>query len=149
MPTISADSAWLALAAAAGGCIALQATANAALKTQLGDARYAAFFSICGTILSATLFMLVVRPAAPATAAAAADDGMQQRMHATRRERAARWALPGTFAKHCSCACSSLSPCTQHPTHPVTHVPSIHSASENLRPVTAVGMGRLHTSARS
>jgi bacterial/archaeal transporter family-2 protein len=69
MPTIPADAAWLSLAAAAGGCIALQATANAALKHQLGDGRYAAFFSICGTILSAVLFMLAVRPVAPAAAA--------------------------------------------------------------------------------
>jgi transporter family-2 protein len=69
MPIIPADAAWLSLAAAAGGCIALQATANAALKHQLGDGRYAAFFSICGTILSAAVFMLAVRPAAPAAAA--------------------------------------------------------------------------------
>ena len=38
------DSLWLALAAAAGGCIALQAAANTAIRHQLGDARYAAFF---------------------------------------------------------------------------------------------------------
>lgn len=63
------DSLWLTLAAAAGGCIALQATTNAALRQQLGDARYAAFFSICGTILTASAFMALVRPAAPAAAA--------------------------------------------------------------------------------
>lgn len=63
------DSIWLGLAAAAGGCIALQATANAALRHQLGDPRYAAFFSICGTILTASLFMLAVRPPLPPAAA--------------------------------------------------------------------------------
>lgn len=63
------DSLWLGLAAAAGGCIALQATANAALRHQLGDPRHAAFFSICGTILTASLFMLAVRPPLPPSAA--------------------------------------------------------------------------------
>lgn len=69
MAPVPADSAWLALAVAAGGCIALQAAANAALRHQLGDARYAAFFSICGTILTAIVFMLLVRPAPPSGAA--------------------------------------------------------------------------------
>lgn len=59
----------LGLAAAAGSCIACQAAANAALRQHLGDARFAAFFSICGTILTATTFMLVVRPPLPAVAA--------------------------------------------------------------------------------
>ncbi len=63
------DSLWLTLAALAGGCIALQATTNAALRQQLGDARYAAYFSICGTILIASIFMACVRPTAPAAAA--------------------------------------------------------------------------------
>ena len=69
MPSIPTDSLWLGLAAAAGGCIALQAAANGALKQQLGDGRYAAFFSICGTILTAVAFMVAVRPAAPTAAA--------------------------------------------------------------------------------
>jgi transporter family-2 protein len=69
MPLIPTDSPWLGLAAAAGGCIALQAAANGALKQQLGDGRYAAFFSICGTILTAVAFMLAVRPAPPTVAA--------------------------------------------------------------------------------
>lgn len=69
MPSIPPDSLWLGLAAAAGGCIALQAAANGALKQQLGDGRYAAFFSICGTILTAAAFMLAVRPAPPPAAA--------------------------------------------------------------------------------
>ena len=69
MPTLTIDALWLGLAAAAGGCIAMQAAANGALKQQLGDGRYAAFFSICGTILTAVAFMLVIRPAPPSAAA--------------------------------------------------------------------------------
>ena len=69
MSLIPTDSVWLGLAAAAGGCIALQAAANGALKQQLGDGRYAAFFSICGTILTALAFMLVLRPVPPPLAA--------------------------------------------------------------------------------
>ncbi|HYE30131.1 MAG TPA: DMT family transporter, partial [Methylomirabilota bacterium] len=38
------------LAIAAGACISLQAAANASLRTHLQDARWATFFSICGTI---------------------------------------------------------------------------------------------------
>jgi len=60
---------WILLAAGAGCCIALQAAANASFRGHLADARYAAFFSICGTILTASLFMLVVRPAFPGAAA--------------------------------------------------------------------------------
>jgi len=59
---------WLAFAVAAGGCIALQTAANGALKHQLGDARYAAFLSICGTMLTAVLLMLAARPALPSMA---------------------------------------------------------------------------------
>jgi transporter family-2 protein len=59
---------WIMLAAGAGACIALQASANASLRTNLGDPRYAAFFSICGTILTATAVMLALRPAPPALA---------------------------------------------------------------------------------
>lgn len=65
MPHIPIGSLWLALAVAAGSCIALQAAANGAMKHQLGDGRYAAFFSICGTIVTAALFMLAVRPTPP------------------------------------------------------------------------------------
>jgi transporter family-2 protein len=69
MPTVTTDALWLGLAAAAGGCIAMQAAAHGALKQQLGDGRYAAFFSICGTILTAVAFMLVTRPTPPPVAA--------------------------------------------------------------------------------
>jgi transporter family-2 protein len=63
------DFLWLFLAAAAGSCIALQAAANASLRSHLGDVRYAAFFSICGTIITACLVMLVIRPPFPSAAA--------------------------------------------------------------------------------
>ena len=57
------------LAAAAGACLSLQAAANASLRTHLNDVRWAAFFSICGTILTAVVFMLVVRPSLPSASA--------------------------------------------------------------------------------
>lgn len=63
------DSIWILLASAAGACIALQAAANGSLRTNLDDPRYAAFFSICGTILTAGLVMLLLRPSPPSAAA--------------------------------------------------------------------------------
>jgi transporter family-2 protein len=64
---------WVCLAAAGGACIAIQAAANGSLRTNLGDPRYAAFFSICGTIATAVLLMLAIRPnLPPATAFRAA-----------------------------------------------------------------------------
>lgn len=60
---------WLMLAVGAGGCIAVQAAANGSLRANIGSVWYAAFYSICGTILTAGLFMLVARPTAPAMAA--------------------------------------------------------------------------------
>jgi transporter family-2 protein len=60
------------LAAGAGCCIALQAAANGKLRQNLtGDGpewagmAWAAYFSICGTILCATVAMLVLRPPFP------------------------------------------------------------------------------------
>ena len=56
------------LAAGAGSCIALQAVANTRLRHRLDtpdNSLYAAFFSICGTMLSVSLAMLVLRPALP------------------------------------------------------------------------------------
>ncbi len=69
MSLIPTGSLWLALAVAAGGCIAVQAAANGAFKHQLGDARYAAFLSICGTMLTALVCMLALRPAMPSMTA--------------------------------------------------------------------------------
>jgi transporter family-2 protein len=57
------------LAIAAGACISLQAAANASLRTYLQDARWATFFSICGTIVTAVIVMLIIRPAMPTVAA--------------------------------------------------------------------------------
>jgi transporter family-2 protein len=69
MIVIPSTATWLALAVSAGGCIAVQAAANGALKHQLGDARSAAFFSICGTMLTAILVMIAMRPAMPSMSA--------------------------------------------------------------------------------
>jgi transporter family-2 protein len=63
------DTLWILLATAAGACIAIQAAANGSLRTNLGDARYAAFFSICGTIATAVLVMLAIRPSLPSPTA--------------------------------------------------------------------------------
>ena len=57
------------LAAVAGAFIALQATANGKFRSNLGDPWYPAFFSICGTILTACVLMLIFRPPAPSMAA--------------------------------------------------------------------------------
>jgi transporter family-2 protein len=56
------------LAAGAGACIALQAVANTRLRHKLDtpdNSLFAMYFSICGTILTATLAMLLLRPAWP------------------------------------------------------------------------------------
>lgn len=60
---------WLLLACAAGACISIQAAANASLRSHLADARWATFFSICGTILTAAVVMIAIRPAFPSAAA--------------------------------------------------------------------------------
>jgi transporter family-2 protein len=67
---------YVALAAAAGSCIALQATANGRFRQNLGaDApdgtpwyaapAWASYFSVIGTIVCATLAMLILRPPLP------------------------------------------------------------------------------------
>lgn len=59
------------LAAAAGVCIALQASANGKLRQNLAGTQeyvgpaWASFLSICGTILCALLAMAVLRPPPP------------------------------------------------------------------------------------
>jgi bacterial/archaeal transporter family-2 protein len=53
------------LAAGAGACIALQASANGALRRTIGDPWYATFFSILGTFATAITVMLLFRPAGP------------------------------------------------------------------------------------
>jgi transporter family-2 protein len=58
------------LAMGAGACIALQASANGNFRRNLGDnPLFAAYFSILGTILTATAAMLVFRPPTPAASA--------------------------------------------------------------------------------
>jgi bacterial/archaeal transporter family-2 protein len=63
------DAIWILLASAAGACIAVQAAANGSLRANLGDARFAAFLSICGTFISAILMILLHPPKLPAAAA--------------------------------------------------------------------------------
>ncbi len=63
------DLFWILLAALAGACIAVQAAANGSLRANLGDSRWATFFSICGTTLTALLMMALAQPKLPATAA--------------------------------------------------------------------------------
>jgi transporter family-2 protein len=53
------------LAAAAGACIALQASANGKFRQNIESPLFAAFFSICGTFATAVATMLVIRPSAP------------------------------------------------------------------------------------
>ena len=60
---------WITLAALAGGCLAMQAGANSGLKSVVGDARTAAFLSICGTFATAVLFLLATRQPVPTAAA--------------------------------------------------------------------------------
>ncbi|HEY2787378.1 MAG TPA: DMT family transporter [Fimbriiglobus sp.] len=62
------QSLLLALAAGAGACIALQAAANGSLRSAVKSPEWAAYFSICGTIICATTAMIILRPVAPATA---------------------------------------------------------------------------------
>ncbi|MGL6076377.1 MAG: DMT family transporter [Fimbriiglobus sp.] len=53
------------LAAGAGCCLALQATANSRFRSNLESPLYAAFFSICGTIITATIALAILRPTLP------------------------------------------------------------------------------------
>ena len=62
---MNANFAYALLAAGAGACIALQASANAMFRRNLGDPWYAAFFSIVGTMTTAVVLMLLFRPPAP------------------------------------------------------------------------------------
>lgn len=56
------------LAATAGMCIALQATANSKFRHHLGDPLWAAYFSIVGTILFSSAAMLILRSPIPSAA---------------------------------------------------------------------------------
>jgi transporter family-2 protein len=58
------------LAMGAGACIALQASANGNFRKNLGEnSLFAAYFSILGTIVTATAAMLILRPAVPSATA--------------------------------------------------------------------------------
>jgi len=53
------------LAVGAGACIALQASANSKFRQNIDEPLWAAYFSILGTILTATIAMAILRPPAP------------------------------------------------------------------------------------
>jgi transporter family-2 protein len=55
----------LGLAALTGVCISMQASANGSFRRNLGDPGIAAFFSICGTIVTAGALMVLFRPTFP------------------------------------------------------------------------------------
>ena len=57
--------AYALLAAAAGACIALQASANGMFRRNVADPWYPTFFSICGTFVTAITVMLLLRPPTP------------------------------------------------------------------------------------
>jgi transporter family-2 protein len=56
------------LAMGAGCCIALQAAANGKFRENIGSPLFSSYFSICGTIITATLAMLIIRPPIPNSA---------------------------------------------------------------------------------
>lgn len=56
------------LAVGAGACIAMQAAANGKFRQNIDSPEYAAFFSICGTFITAITAMLLLRPAPPSAA---------------------------------------------------------------------------------
>ena len=60
---------FLFFAMLAGAAISIQAAANASLRANLNDVRWATFFSITGTIVTAVVVMLILRPAFPSAAA--------------------------------------------------------------------------------
>ena len=53
------------LAIGAGICLTLQASANGSFRRNLNDPWYPAFFSVCGTIVTAVTLMLLFRPTPP------------------------------------------------------------------------------------
>lgn len=60
---------YVLLAAAAGACIAMQASANGNFRKNIDSPLFAAFFSICGTILTAAAAMALLRPPGPSAEA--------------------------------------------------------------------------------
>ena len=56
----------LLLAIGAGICLTLQASANGSFRKNLDDLWYPAFFSVCGTIITALTLLTLFRPMPPA-----------------------------------------------------------------------------------
>jgi transporter family-2 protein len=61
--------AFALLAATAGACIAIQASANSKFREIIGSPYYAALFSIAGTVVTAFFALLLLRPSPPSAAA--------------------------------------------------------------------------------
>ncbi len=57
--------AFVLMAAGVGACFALQASANGKFRMNLASPLWAAFFSICGTFLTAAIAIFALRPSAP------------------------------------------------------------------------------------
>jgi transporter family-2 protein len=59
---MNAQVIYAILAIGTGVCLAVQSSANGKFREHLGSPAWAAFFSICGTILCALLAMAILRP---------------------------------------------------------------------------------------
>lgn len=67
---MSQKATFILLAACVGACFAVQASANSKFRHNLNASpMWAAFFSICGTFLTAVCAMLTLRPNAPESTA--------------------------------------------------------------------------------
>ena len=62
---MNSHSIFAVLAIGTGVCLALQSAANGKFREHLSSPLWAAFFSICGTILFASVAMIVLRPSVP------------------------------------------------------------------------------------
>jgi transporter family-2 protein len=62
---MNSSAVYAALAVGTGVCLAVQSAANGKFREHLGSPAWAAFFSICGTIVCASVAMLALRPTLP------------------------------------------------------------------------------------
>lgn len=62
---MSSYIAFMLVAAGVGACFAVQASANGKFRLNLGSPIWAAFFSICGTMVTAISALLLLRPSPP------------------------------------------------------------------------------------
>ncbi|MFO0936749.1 MAG: DMT family transporter [Gemmataceae bacterium] len=62
---MNSQSIFAVLAVGTGVCLAMQSAANGKFREHLSSPLWAAFFSICGTIICATIAMIALRPSVP------------------------------------------------------------------------------------